>query len=210
VTPANFSVFFAMLCLTCWAGTSAVVVLLLIRRVKPASEAGAALEGVGAGALWLGWLVAAVATAGSLYYSEVAHFVPCELCWYQRICMYPLSAILLVAAIRQDRHVWRYAMPLAAVGAVIAVYHTQLQAFPAQHSFCSTLNPCTTRYVWEFGFVSLPFMALTGFCFVMAMLFVARLTDPGPLPVHGGGGAGSETEWTDADSALETETMAAS
>jgi hypothetical protein len=60
------------------------------------------------------------------------------------------------------------------VGATIALYHTQLQAFPSQRSFCSTINPCTTRYVWEFGFVSLPFEALACFCFVTAMVLVAR------------------------------------
>ncbi len=58
------------------------------------------------------------------------------------------------------------------------IYHSQLQAFPDQGSFCSTITPCTTRYVWEFGFVSLPLMALTAFVFIIAMTLVARATDP--------------------------------
>ena len=71
-------------------------------------------------------------------------------------------------------------MPLAGVGAALAVYHTQLQAFPSQHStFCTTTEPCTVRYVWEFGFVSLPFMALSAFAFVITMtVLAARQAQP--------------------------------
>lgn len=119
--------------------------------------------------------VALVTTLGSFYYSEVAHLVPCRLCWYQRIARYPLSFTLLVGALRHDRRVWLYAVPQAAVGAAFAVYHTQLQAFPKAGSpFCTTAEPCTVRYVWEFGFVSLPFMALAAFAFVITMTLVAR------------------------------------
>jgi disulfide bond formation protein DsbB len=175
MSTATLSTFFAVLSLVCWAGIAGVVVLAVVSHRRPDSWAAITLESVSDLALWLGWIVAAVTTAGSLYYSLVAHFVPCELCWYQRICAYPLAAILLVAALRRDRRVWVYVLPLTIVGATIATYHTQLQAFPAQQSFCSTLTPCTTRYVWEFGFVSLPFEALTCFCFVTAMVLVARL-----------------------------------
>jgi disulfide bond formation protein DsbB len=174
MSTATLSVFFAVLCLVCWAGVVTIAVLAVAARGRPDSSAAITLEGLSDVALWLGWLVAAVTTLGSLYYSLVAHFEPCELCWYQRICAYPLSAILLVAALRRDRRVLVYVLPLTVVGAVIAMYHMQLQAFPAQLSFCSTLNPCTTRYVWEFGFVSLPFEALACFCFVTAMVLVAR------------------------------------
>ena len=209
MTPNTVSLFFAVLCLACWSGTCAAVILVLVHRFKPASEAAVALDGLGAAALWLAWLVAAVTTAGSLYYSEVAHFLPCELCWYQRICMYPLSLILLVAAVRKDRHIWRYALPQAAVGAVIAAYHTQLQAFPTQHSFCSTLNPCTTRYVWEFGFVTMPFMALAAFCFVITMLLVARVAAPGSTAGSGDDSMTTEPAEPEVDSETEAKTMAA-
>ncbi|MBV8951763.1 MAG: hypothetical protein JOZ99_12870, partial [Actinobacteria bacterium] len=91
-----------------------------------------------------------------------------------RIAMYPLSVILLIAALRRDRQVWWYVLPQAVVGAGFAVYHTQLQAFPSQgSSFCTLSEPCTVRYVWEFGFVSLPFMALSAFVFVITMVIVA-------------------------------------
>lgn len=113
--------------------------------------------------------------AGSLYYSQVAHFVPSALCWYQRIAAYPLAIILVVASFRRDRNVWWYVVPQAVIGAGFAVYHTQLQAFPSQHSsFCTISEPCTTRYVWEFGFVSLPLMALTAFVTIITFVLVAR------------------------------------
>jgi disulfide bond formation protein DsbB len=170
--------FAAILAIVCAAGTLAAAALLVIRRIRPASRLADVAGEVGGLALWLGWVVAAVTTAGSLYYSEVAHFIPCELCWYQRICVYPLSVILLVAAVRKDTAIWRYVAPQVLVGIAIATYHTQLQAFPDQHTFCSTLIPCTTRYVWEFGFVSLPLMDLVALCFVGLMLVAAVSTRP--------------------------------
>ena len=173
-TP-TVSRFFAVLALACWIGVAAVVGLVIARRRRPGGRADDAYRDVQRNALWLAWIVALVATLGSLYYSEIAHFVPCKLCWYQRICMYPLAVILLVAAVRRERRIWMYVLPQAVVGAGFALYHTQLQAFPSQgSSFCTTLEPCTVRYVWQFGFVSLPFMALSAFSFIITMLLVAR------------------------------------
>ena len=130
-------------------------------------------------ALWLAWIVALVTTLGSLYFSEVAHYTPCKLCWYQRIAMYPLSIVLLVAALRRDRHIAWYVIPVATIGAVFAAYQTQLQAFPRQHSsFCTLTEPCTVRYVWEFGFVSLPFMSLAASVFVITMTALAAASEP--------------------------------
>ena len=82
--------------------------------------------------LWLAWLVALTATLGSLYYSEVAHFLPCKLCWYQRIGIYPLAVVLLIAALRRDRAVRFSAIPVAAISAAISTYHYQLERFPNQ------------------------------------------------------------------------------
>jgi len=177
MSTATASVFFALLSLLCMLGTVAVVVMVAVRRFRPDSAVAVLVDDLGRVALWMAWMVALVTTLGSLYYSQIADFVPCELCWFQRIAMYPLALLLLIAAVRRDRGIWIYVVPLAAIGAGISIYHTQLQAFPEQSSFCSTLTPCTTRYVWEFGFVSLPFMALTAFAFIIAMVLVARATD---------------------------------
>jgi disulfide bond formation protein DsbB len=170
----ELSTFFAILAVACFAGVAAFLVAVGVRWLRPESAAARGLEAFRPSALWLGWLVAAVAMAGSLYYSLGAHFEPCDLCWYQRICEYPLAVVLFIAAVRSDSRVWRYVLPLAGAGAVIAVYHAQLQAFPEQRTFCSAVNPCTVRYVWEFGFVSLPLMDLAALLFVATMVLVAR------------------------------------
>jgi len=176
MSTATVSLFAALLALLCLAGSVVVAVLALMHRSRPDSIAAGVFEDLRPLALWLAWVVAVATTLGSLYFSDVAGFIPCKLCWYQRIAMYPLSVVLLVAALRRDRSVWVYVTPLAGIGALIAAYHTQLQAFPDQSSsFCTTAAPCTERYVWEFGFVSLPFMALMAFVFIIAMVLVARV-----------------------------------
>ncbi|MDA0352536.1 MAG: disulfide oxidoreductase [Chloroflexi bacterium] len=123
---------------------------------------------------WLAFLVAAVAMASSLYYSEVVGFVPCEFCWYQRIAMYPLVVVLAVAAVIRDDRVFRYVLPIAVIGSLLSIYHYQLQLFPDQASSCSTGVPCHARYVEEFGFVSIPLMALCGFIAIIALHVTMR------------------------------------
>lgn len=118
---------------------------------------------------WMAFAVAAGAMASSLYYSEHVGFLPCEFCWFQRIAMYPLAVILLVAAITNDRRVARYVIPIAVIGAALSIYHYQLQLFPEQASSCSPDIPCHAQWVDEFGFVSIPLMALCGFISVIAL-----------------------------------------
>ena len=119
--------------------------------------------------LTLAGLIAVGATAGSLYFSEIAHYVPCELCWYQRIAMYPLAVVLVIAAIRGDRTIIPYAATMALGGLAVSAYHVQLQLFPGQGSFCEAVNPCSGRWVEAFGWMTIPQMA--GTCFLL-MLFV--------------------------------------
>ena len=120
---------------------------------------------------WLAFAVAGTAMGASLYYSEGVGFIPCEFCWFQRIAMYPLAVILLVAAITRDDRVAKYVIPIAAIGLLLSIYHYQLQVFPEQGGACSSGVPCTTRYVEEFGFISIPFMAGCGFLSVLALQF---------------------------------------
>ena len=101
VSTSSFSTFFGLLTLAAWAATITVWVLALAHRRSPDTSLGLLFEDVGRAALWLAALVAIVTTLGSLYFSEVAHFIPCKLCWYQRIAMYPLSITLLIAALRR-------------------------------------------------------------------------------------------------------------
>ena len=116
--------------------------------------------------IWLAWLVVAAATAGSLYYSDVAGFQPCSLCWYQRIALYPLLVILPVGAVGHDRRVARYALPLTIAGAVLAVYNYFVQLFPGIEVACSTDVSCSTIDVEAFGWLTLPLMSLVGFAAV--------------------------------------------
>lgn len=122
--------------------------------------------------LLLAWAVAAVSTGGSLYYSEVAGYIPCELCWWQRIAMYPLSIVLLIAVLRGDRGVRRYVAPVSVIGFLIAAYHYAIQTFPSlQGTICAVDAPCTARWVEVYGFVSIPFMAMCGFFLITAIMW---------------------------------------
>jgi disulfide bond formation protein DsbB len=158
--------FLALLTLAALVGIVVVGVLGVIGRLAPVRDA------VGPGALWLAFLVALTATAGSLYFSQVALLEPCTLCWYQRIAMYPLVLILGLAAWRADAGVRRYAAPLAAIGAGIAAYHVVLQRLPGLPTVsCSLTAPCNAIELERFGFVTIPFMALVGFLAILVVLF---------------------------------------
>jgi disulfide bond formation protein DsbB len=127
------------------------------------------------GPLVLAALVAVTATLGSLFLSEAAGFVPCVLCWYQRIAMYPLAVLGVVAAWRRDAAVWVYAAPLAAVGLAVSVWHYLVERVPtlSAASSCSVSAPCDVRWVDAFGFVTIPYMAGSGFALILACLLAA-------------------------------------
>lgn len=124
--------------------------------------------------LWLAWAIALVATLGSLYYSEIANFTPCKLCWFQRIAMYPQAVILGIAALWNDHRIKRYVLPIVLIGAVISIYHYLIERFPswAGDGSCDPTAPCTTVWVWQFHFISIPFMALSGFAAIAILLWL--------------------------------------
>jgi len=163
--------FLAILTLLAQAGLLVVLIEALIARIRrvPPSIAGAlALD-----SLRLAAVMAVVATASSLYFSQVRHFIPCELCWFQRIFMYPLAIILPIAAFRRDVAVWRYALPIAVIGVAISTYHAQLERFPNQeHIACTTSVPCTAIWFSEFGYITISVMALTAFASIITLLTI--------------------------------------
>lgn len=130
--------------------------------------------------LWLAWVVAATSTAGSLYFSEHFELIPCRLCWFQRIAMFPLALILLVAALRNDRSVRWYAVPLAAIGAATSFWHQLVEWNPQLESSSCSAVACSVPYFRAFGFVSLSFMALCGFAAIIALLTLASPSDTTP------------------------------
>lgn len=121
---------------------------------------------------YLAWLVAIVATTGSLYFSEVRLFVPCALCWWQRIFMYPLVAVLAVGVFSRDERAWHYGLPLALVGAGTAWYHYLIQRVPAiaPPGVCRGGAACTVQYIDWLGFVTIPFLAGTAFVIIALLL----------------------------------------
>jgi disulfide bond formation protein DsbB len=138
--------------------------------------------------LWAAFVVSAVATAGSLFFSETAHFVPCELCWLQRVCMYPLSAATLVLALAGDHRAARYLLPLPVVGACISIYHLLVEnAVVAQAKGCLVSAPggCATKWINEFGYVTIPTLALTAFLLLIGFLTLAAAEseEPATLPL---------------------------
>jgi disulfide bond formation protein DsbB len=160
------------------AGLLALGTLALVGAVRPLRSLRRVLEGY---ELWLAFLVTAVATGGSLFFSEIAHFVPCELCWFQRICMYPLSITTLLAALANDRRAARYLLPLPLVGAGVSVYHLLVEngvVAEARACLISAPGGCAVKWIDEFGYVTIPTLALTGFALSFGLLFLAATKPP--------------------------------
>lgn len=126
--------------------------------------------------IYMAWLVSIVATAGSLYLSEILHYEPCRLCWFQRIFMYPQVILLGIAAYRQDRNIIAYSIPLSAVGAAISVYHYSLQKIPfmAELLPCRVGIPCNFDYINWLGFITIPFLALIAAVLIIVLLWAAK------------------------------------
>jgi disulfide bond formation protein DsbB len=130
--------------------------------------------------LWLGFLIAALATGGSLFFSEIAHYAPCELCWYERICMYPLAAVLLLLALANDHRAARYLSPLPIVGAGLAAYHVLIErGVVSQTKECVLSAPggCATKWIDELGYVTIPVLTLTAFALVLGLLLLAGASE---------------------------------
>jgi disulfide bond formation protein DsbB len=127
-------------------------------------------------------LAACLATAGSLFFSEVWGWIPCVLCWYQRILMYPLVAVLAVGILRRDPAVYAYVLPLSLAGMAMSLYHYLLiktDLFPPPA--CQAGIPCDVDYLNLFGFINIPFLALLAFAIIsvgVALQSAAPAPDP--------------------------------
>ena len=126
--------------------------------------------------LFFAWIVSMIATLGSLFFSDVMLFPPCVMCWYQRICMYPLTIILLVALSSGDKNVYKYAIPLALIGLFFAVYHNLLYfgILPEAAAPCSQGVSCTSDYVNWFGFITIQFLSLVAFSIITTLLLFLK------------------------------------
>jgi disulfide bond formation protein DsbB len=169
--------FFTVLTVLTMAATIGIVALAALARFSATPAARRIWQPfrsqLSDGGLGLAWLVAAVSTGGSLYFSEVAGFTPCRLCWVQRACMYPLVVVLAVAL------VWRPArwisLVMACIGAVVASYHILIERYPSlESSTCDPKNPCSLKWFERLGFITLPVMALSAFLFIVTLLLVSH------------------------------------
>ncbi|HEX5586398.1 MAG TPA: disulfide bond formation protein B [Acidimicrobiia bacterium] len=180
--------FFLVLTLVADVLVAAALVLALACTVSRRARAVwvAVARAVGVQALLVAWVVALATTAGSLYYSEHLGFLPCELCWYQRIAMYPLTVVLGVGWFRRDRNVWITALPFVVIGAPLSLYHWLVERVPsfAESSSCSISAPCSAPYFEKLGFVTLAWMCLSSFLLIgtLLALFVTARGDEWSAP----------------------------
>jgi disulfide bond formation protein DsbB len=176
------TLFLALLAIAAQAAIAVAVVLAVGGRVSAvvARWRSAAVRAIGPDALALAAGVALVATTGSLWLSEGADFVPCKLCWYQRIAMYPLVPLLAIAAWRRDVWIRPYVVTLALIGAAISTWHVLVERFPSLESgtSCDPSNPCSIIWVERFGYLTIPTMAGTAFVLITVLALIAKEPDP--------------------------------
>jgi disulfide bond formation protein DsbB len=153
-----------------------LVVVLVVALILARDRVRALLWGY---ELWAAFVVAAVATGGSLFLSQVAGYVPCEMCWFQRICMYPLSLLTLFLAYHGDHRAARYLLPFPIIGAGVSIYHLLIEnhvvATPAA---CQVGAGCAVKWINYFGYMTIPTLALTAFALLIVFLGLAA-AEPG-------------------------------
>ena len=126
--------------------------------------------------LFICWLIATVSALGSLFFSEIMKFAPCVLCWYQRICLFPLVLIFSVGLFSFDKSVVKFSMPLAIAGWFVALYHNLLYTgiIPESIQPCSRGVSCTEDYIKLFGIFSIPMLSIMAFSAIVVLLFILR------------------------------------
>ena len=120
-------------------------------------------------------IVSLTATSGSLYFSEIAGFEPCKLCWFQRIFMYPLVLLLFIALRRRLHDVWIYVLPMSSIGLLIAGYHYYIQISPTAIIPCSAVGyaaSCSERFTTSFGYITIPWMAASAFLLILLLMLL--------------------------------------
>ena len=126
--------------------------------------------------LFFAFIISLFATLGSLFFSEIMHFIPCSLCWYQRIFMYPLVLLFLVNLLYPDDKIFKYSFPLVIIGLLISIYHNLLiyKVIPENLSPCVSGIPCSVDYLNWFGFITIPLLSFFSYTTILILLILFK------------------------------------
>jgi len=124
--------------------------------------------------VFLCWLIASVSALGTIFFSEIMNYPPCELCWYQRIFMYPLVIIFLVGILSFDKAVLKYSLPIVIIGWLVSIYHNLIyyKIIPESAAPCVEGVSCTAEYIKWFGFITIPLLSLFSFTLLLILLTI--------------------------------------
>lgn len=128
------------------------------------------------GILYLAWIVSLTSTLVSLYFSEILKFVPCVLCWWQRIFMYPIVLILPIGIFIKDKNIWIYVLTLSISGFFVSFYQNLLyfNFLPQIFSSCTVGVSCTARFIQVLGFLDIPQLSLVAFALITTLMLIYR------------------------------------
>ncbi len=145
------------------------------KRIPDLQDIGAQISRSG---LWIGLALSLGASFMTLYYSNVLGFAPCDLCWWQRICLYPQVLLFAIALWRKDASVALYSIALSVLGLGVAIYHHLLQVYPAGNLPCPSQGPSCAQITFiEFGYVTFPMMAVALFAFLIVVMLFVRVRE---------------------------------
>lgn len=129
---------------------------------------------IGPNGLLFAFIISLIAMAGSLYYSDVALFTPCRLCWYQRIFMYPIVFLSALSLIRKSKEIIPYVATLAGLGLPISIYHYNLQMNQHKTGSDNCLvaggASCSEAYFRHLGYITIAMLALTAFAVILTCI----------------------------------------
>ena len=124
-----------------------------------------------------GFIVALGAVVFSIFYSSIVGYPPCELCWVERIFLYPQFILFGMELYKRDRSIVDFSIIFAILGIITSIYHVYIENGGSSNLSCAVSNPlnpnqvsCAIRYVYEFGYITLPVMALTLSLFILSIL----------------------------------------
>ena len=178
MSPAVATISQILAILTIIGQVGAVILAVALIKQKNSAWATKLLATVRAWWMPLSFIIVFGAFGGSLFYSEIAGFPPCSLCWYQRIFIYPQIILFAGALLWRDRSIARYVLPLSIIGGIIALYNSYLQYGGSPFIPCASnlsVISCAQRFVFEFGYLTLPLMSLTAFI-LLILLAISALT----------------------------------